>query len=189
MVHVILMVRLTRSDEAKRAVRLRCGQKAHLARRVARNHQQKERAAAGALDLDAEALVGLFVNQRVRLPRTGHVAIEPVSALRRRVFNGIKKRAVVRRPSRAGHALHRFGKLSAAPQILDVQRVLPESSGVQRVGKKLVVVANVECPESEKRVALRQYDSGPKASRPVNRPCPRGGNEIGYCLPSSVHVK
>src|ERR1700676_4845457 len=70
-VHVILMVRLTRSDDAKFAGRLPRRQKPHLAGRVARDHEQKKRAAARALNFDSKALVGLFINQRVWLTRTG----------------------------------------------------------------------------------------------------------------------
>ncbi len=111
MVHVILVVRLARSNNSKLAVRLRRRQKAHFARRVAGNHEQKKRAAAGSFDFDAEAFVGFLINQSVRLRRAGNVAIEPVRAFCGCVFDGIEKRAIVRSPSRAGDALDRFRKI------------------------------------------------------------------------------
>jgi len=67
MVHVILMVRFAGSDDAEFAVGLSRRQKPHFAGRVTRYHQQKKRATAGTLNLDAKAFVGLFINQRVWL--------------------------------------------------------------------------------------------------------------------------
>jgi hypothetical protein len=144
MVHVILVVRLARGNNAKLPVRLRRWQKAHLARRVTRDHEQKKGAASGALNLDAKALVRLFTNQSVRLPRASRMTVEPMRAFSSWIFDGVEKRPIVRRPGRARDSLNRLRENRAIPQIPDVQRVLPESGGIQRISEKLVVIANVK---------------------------------------------
>ncbi len=156
MIHVIFMVRLARSDHAKLAIRLKRGQETHLARCVAGNHQQKKRAAASALNFNAKALVGLFINQCIGPRRANNVAIEPVGAFRSRVFDGIKKRPAIGRPNRARNALHRFRINLPTPQVFDVQRILPESGGVERIGKQQVVTAHVISAKPQKRMPLGQ---------------------------------
>ncbi len=135
MVHVILMVCYARSNHAKLAVRLGRGQKPHFTRRVAGNDEQKKCAAAGTIALDAEALVGFFIDQRVRLCRTRCMTIEPVCAFCSCVLDGVEERPIVRRPSCAGDSFDGLREQFAAPHILDVQRELPESRGIQRISK------------------------------------------------------
>ena len=144
------------SDHAKFRRGLIGGQVADFAGGVAGSREKQEGAAAGAFDLDAEALVAFFVEERVGLGEFSGVTIEAVGALGGFVFHGVEERAIVGGPGGAGDALDAFGKRFAGAEILDLQRVLAEAGGVERVGQQVIVVADVEGAEAEKGVAFGQ---------------------------------
>ncbi len=82
--------------------------------------------------------------------------IEPVRALRRFVFDGVEQRSIVGSPGDTGDAFEALGKGSPGAQVLDVERVLAETRRVGRVGKQVIVHADVERTQSKKRVAFRK---------------------------------
>ena len=165
------------------------GQEADLAGGVAGDGEQKKGTAAGALDLDAKAFVDFFVEQVVGFGRVQRVAIEAVRALGGLVFDGVEERAIVGGPGGAGDALDALGKCVAGAQILDLQRVLAEAGGVERVGEKMIVVADVERAEAQERMAFGQSVQIEQAVLPGSLSASSLRQWIGYCLPSSVRVK
>ena len=94
-------------------------------------------AAAGAFDLDAEALVGFFVDEHGRAQSSQGVAIEAMRALGGFVFDGVEKRAIVGSPGGAGDALDASGERFVGAEILDLQRVLAKAGDVERVSEEM----------------------------------------------------
>src|SRR5436309_13688141 len=95
MVHIVLMIALTRRDHVPVARRVLRAEKAPLGCGVAMRGKEKIRAAARALDSDVKVLVLFFVNQRVGVSsRPQAVSVEPVLALGR-VLDRVEKRTVV----------------------------------------------------------------------------------------------
>ncbi len=135
MVGVILVRVFARIDQPEFRLWLIGGQVADLAGGVAGTREKKKSTAARALDLDAEALVALFVEKIVGFGRVQRVAIEAVGALSGLVLHGVKKRAVVGGPGGAGDTLDAPGKRFTGAQVFDLQRVLTEPGGVERVGQ------------------------------------------------------
>src|SRR6266404_2879227 len=153
MLYVVFMIIFARSDEAKLRARLSCGKETDFTRCVAGDREQKKGAAAGAFDIEAKTLVGFFVEQRVGLGCAENVAIEAVGALRGFVFDGVEEAAIIGGPGGAGDTLDSDWERFAAVQILDLQRVLAEAGGVERIGEQAIVVADRERAEAQKRMA------------------------------------
>src|SRR6267154_2325346 len=105
MLDIVFVVVFARGDQTKFGVRLRCWEETDFTRCVAGDCEQKKRAAAGAFDVEAETLVGFFVEQRVGLGRAKNVTIEAVRALGGFVFDRVEERAIVGGPRGAGDAL------------------------------------------------------------------------------------
>jgi len=142
MVDVVFVVVFARGDQPEIRVGLFGRKKPNFARGVAGDVQQNKHTAARAFDIDAKTLVALFIEQSVWRRAAEHMPMEPVRALRDFVFDGVKERAIVGGPGRAGDALDLKRKRFAAQQILDLQRVLAESGGIQRIGQQGIVVAH-----------------------------------------------
>src|SRR6266404_349911 len=153
MVSVVFVIVFARGNEAEVGIGLSGGKEADLAGGVAGDGEEEKGAAAGALDIEAKALVALFVEQSIELGCAEDVAVEAVGALGGFVFDGIEERAIVGGPGGAGDALDSNGESLAGGQILDLQRVLAEAGGVERVGEQGIVVADGEGAEAEKGVA------------------------------------
>src|SRR6267142_1035560 len=102
MLDIVFVVVFARGDQTKFGVRLRCWKKTDFTRGVAGDCEQKKCAAARAFDVEAESLVGLFVEQRVGLGCAENVAIQAVGALRSFVFDGVEERVIVGSPRGAG---------------------------------------------------------------------------------------
>src|SRR5713226_1540811 len=141
-VDVIFVVVFARGDQAKVGIGLVGGEEAHLAGGVAGDGEEQEAAAAGAFDVQAKALVGFFVEQRIGLVVVEGMAIEAVGALGGFVFDSVEERAIVGGPGRTGDALDALGGDFAGAQVLDLQRVLPEAGSVERIGEQEIVVAH-----------------------------------------------
>jgi len=111
-------------------------------------------AAAAALDIDAEALVFLFVEEGVGTVGADDMEKELMGAFGGFVFNDVEESAIVRGPGGRGDALDAERKLGGVVEILDFEGVLAEAGGVGGVGEQGIVVADFEDTEAEESVAL-----------------------------------
>src|ERR1700730_988361 len=101
--------------------------------------ENEEIGAAGTLYFESEALVGFFIEQRMRLGSAQDVPVKPVGALGDFVLDGVEERAIVRGPGSAGDPLDALGQDLARAQVFHLQRVLTEPGGVDRVGEEMIV--------------------------------------------------
>ncbi len=116
------------------------------------------------------------------------MTIEAIGALGGLVLHGVEERAIVGGPGGAGDPLDAFGKRLGGAEILDVQGVLAEAGGVERIGQQMIVVADVEGTEAEEGVAFGQRVQVEQEF--FGRVFGFARRQwIGYCLPSSVRVK
>src|SRR5260221_10021394 len=104
MVSVVFVIVFARGNEAEVGIGLSGGKEADLAGGVAGDGEEEKGAAAGALDIEAKALVALFVEQSIELGCAEDVAVEAGGALWGFVFDGIEKGGVVGGPSGGGGA-------------------------------------------------------------------------------------
>src|SRR5207245_11117522 len=81
---------------------------------------------------------------------------EPMRALRRFVFDGVEKCAVVGSPGSTGDAFEALGEGFPVAQVFDLKHVLPETRGICRVGEQVVVFTHLEGIQSKKRMAFRK---------------------------------
>ncbi len=81
------------------------------------------------------------------------MTIETVRALGGFVLDRVEERSIVGGPRGTGGALNSNWERLASVQILDLQRVLAEAGGVQRIGEQGIVVADRERAEAQKRMA------------------------------------
>src|SRR5215831_9064610 len=84
------------------------------------------------------------------------MTIQAIGPLRDLVFDGVEESAVVGSPGGAGNALDGFGKNFAGTQILDTQCELTKTSCVERISEKLIVIADRERTQREKRMAVSE---------------------------------
>src|SRR5260370_3817807 len=155
-VDVIFVVVFARGDQAKVGIGLVGGEEAHLAGGVAGNGEEQEATAAGAFDVEAKALVGFFVEQRIGPAATHDVAIEAVGALGGFVFDSVEERAVVGRPGGTGDGLDANGQRLASAQIFVLQRVLPEAGSVEGIGEDEIVGAARQIAKAGIKMAVRE---------------------------------
>ncbi len=113
-------------------------------------------AAAATLDVNAEAFVFFFVEERVGAVGAEDVAIDLVRALGDFIFDDIKEGAIVGSPGGAGDTLDVEGEHGGIREILDFEGVLAEAGGVRGVGEEGIVVADFEDAEAEEGVAFGQ---------------------------------
>ena len=116
--------------------------------------EEKVGTTARALDVDAEAFIGFFEEERVGLGGTEDVAIEAVGALGDFVFDCVEESLAVGGPSSARGAFDFEGKEHVGGEILDLKCVLAEAGNVGGIGEKSVVIADVEGTEAEEAVAF-----------------------------------
>src|SRR6476660_4954289 len=142
---IIFVIVFAGCDEAKLVKRADRGEKADFAGGVAVRDQEKKGSAAGAFDVQAEALVGFFKQQRVGGGGIAKaVTIETMGALGDRIFDHIEEVAVVGGPGGSGHTLGSEREEFTGSQVFDLQGVLAEPGGVGRVGEEVVVVGDFE---------------------------------------------
>src|SRR4029077_14034650 len=108
-VHVVFVAIFALRDALKFPEGLVRAQIAKFAGGVAVADQQQVRAAPGALNIDAKALVLLLIDQRVRSLCAQAVAPQLVRPLGYLILHDVKECLVVAGPRRAGHALHAKG--------------------------------------------------------------------------------
>jgi hypothetical protein len=148
------MVVFARRDEPEFSGGLIGAQEADFARCVAGDRQNKKSTAARALHFDAETLVGLLVEQRVGFSKSQHMPIKPVGTLRRFVFHSVKKCAVVRSPCNTRDPFEPLRKCGSGAQVFNLQGVLAEARGIDRIGQQMIVFTSLERIQSQKRVAF-----------------------------------
>jgi len=135
MVHVVFVIVFAGRDEAEFAGGLIGTKKANLTGSVAIGDKEKVGAAAGALDINAEALVFFFVEEVVRHARPKNVAVEAVGTLGNLVFDDIEEGEIVGGPGDAGGALDPEGKEFVGVEILDFEDELAETGVVRGIGE------------------------------------------------------
>ena len=158
--------------------------------------EEKVSAAAGALDINAEALVFFLVEEGVGDAGAEDVAIEAVGTLGDLVFDDVEEGEIVGGPGGAGDALDAERKEFVGFEILDFEDELAEAGVVRGIGEEAIVVADVEGAKAEEGVAFgesveieenflgRGFGGVAIAGEGVS--CLR--QWMGYCLPSSVRV-
>ena len=156
MFRVVFVVVFARSDEPEFFGRLIRAQVADFACRMARDGQKEKRAAARAFHFDSKALVRLVVQQRIWFGGAQNMPIQSMRALRRFVFDGVEQSAIIRGPRNAGDAFESLGKRRPRVQVFDLQHVLAETRGIRRIGEQLIVVADLERTQSQKRMAFHE---------------------------------
>jgi hypothetical protein len=122
MVSIVFVIVFARGDEAKVGIGLTGGKEADFAGGVAGDGEEEKGAAASALDVEAKALVALFVEQSIRLGCAEEVTVEAVGALGGFVFDGVEERAIVGGPGGAGDTLDSNGESLAGGQIFAILR-------------------------------------------------------------------
>jgi hypothetical protein len=135
MVYVVLVIVLAWSDEAEFAGGLIGTEKANLAGSVAIGDEEEVGAAAGALDINAEALVFFLVQEVVGHARPKDVAVEAVGTLGDLVFDDIEEGEIVGGPGGAGGALDAYGEEFVGVEILDFEDELAEAGVVCGIGE------------------------------------------------------
>ena len=157
MIDVVLDLVAARRDQRPRTQRLIRREKLILRRRVARALQDHVAVVARPPRADVEALVRLFVHQRVfcvRPPQLVPVQLElPLLLL---ILHRVEQRAVVCRPYHRAHPLHAFAQQLARPQILHAQRVLAKAAIVHGVRQQMRVVRDRHRAQRQERLALSQ---------------------------------
>src|SRR5260370_11811653 len=125
---------------------------------MTRDGQEEKSSAARASHFDPKPLVGLLIEELVRLRRAQNVPIKPVRTLRRFVFNAVEERAIVGRPGDTGDTFESLGKRGPSTQIFDLKQVLTKTRGIRRIGEQVVVFTHFEGIQSKKRMAFRKSD-------------------------------
>ena len=156
-VGIIFDVLAPRHQQPGLCIRFRSPQQTRFAGSVASALDHDILAVARAARAQIEPFVGLFQHQHVvrhRRPQPMPVQLElPLLHL---ILDRIKQCPVVGRPHDRPHAFPRFRQELACPQVLDMQRVLPEACGVGRIGQQAAVVGDVHAAQGHKVVPRRE---------------------------------
>jgi hypothetical protein len=154
MIDVVFVIVFARRDEMEFAGGLIGAQKADFTGGVAIGDEEKVRAAAGAFDINAEALVLFLVEEGVGDAGAEDMAIEAVGALGNFVFDDVEECEIVGGPGGAGDTLDAEGEEFVGLQILDFEDELAETGVVRGIGEETIVVTDVERAEAEEGVAF-----------------------------------
>ena len=155
--NVVFVIVFAGSDQLEFAERVGSGEEADFAGGVAVDDEDEISAAAGALDVNVEALVGFFVKELVGSGGIAEsVAIETMGPLGDGIFDDEEKVAVVGGPGGGSDAFDAEGQEFERTQVFDLERVLAETGGVCGVGEEMVVVGDLERAEAEEGMALGQ---------------------------------
>ncbi len=141
-VGIIFDALLARFENLPVAVGLLGRNEARFAGGVAGRHQKDVGLASRLECKHVEALVLLFIDQRVRSCRRDRVPIEAILALRDRIFLRVENRLIVVRPYDRSHALGVVGEGLSRAKVFHRQRELPETRVVVAVGEQVSVRAH-----------------------------------------------
>jgi len=156
MIDVVLVIVFAGRDQSEFAGGLIGAEKADFARSVAVGNEEEVRAAASALDINAEAFVFFLVEEGVGDAGAEDVAIEAMGTLGNLVFNDVEEGEIVGGPGGAGGAFDAEGEEFVGLQILYFEDELAEAGVVRGIGEPAIVVADVEGAEAEEGVAFRE---------------------------------
>jgi len=156
MIDVVFVMVFARSNKMEFAGGLIGAQKADFTGGVAIGDEEEIGAAAGAFDINAEALVFFLVEEGVGDAGAEDMAIEAVGALGNFVFDDIEESEIVGGPDGAGDALDAEGEEFVGLQILDFENELAETGVVRGIGEETIVVTDGEGAEAEEWMAFSE---------------------------------
>jgi len=154
MINIVLVLVFAWGEKAEFTEGLIGTEAANFAGGVAIGNEEKVSAAAGALDINAEALVFFLVEKGDGQAGAEDVAIEAVRTLGDLVFDDVEESEIVGGPGGAGDTIDAEGQEFVGVEILDFENELAEAGVVCGIGKESIVVADGEGAEAEKGVAL-----------------------------------
>ena len=148
MIDLIFLVLDAWRNQVPFALRLTGTQVAPFRSCVASAFDQQILAAARQLNTNVEALVRIFIDNRIRCRiRSQQVPIHAIVALRAFLFHCVEESSIVRRPGKGAGFLHALGIELARLQTLDVERVLAESSVVGGIGQQVTVFTHAHAAQ------------------------------------------